>query len=165
MWQRSRRPCHDLVIDLVIEPPRGAQRVGRAAAAALPASPRAKHQFIDPHFPIILDIHWHISNYEVSKFKRLPIENIKRKNVSAGGRKFWIHSWSDFHRDLGVGICEVILFGSLFFQFVSCLIRDNVLSTFEFNAGHCSLIRELFNMNFLIDGFYGLGQLSLILRI
>ena len=28
----------------------------------------------------------------------------------------------------------MILFGSLFFQFVSGLVRDNVLSTFEFNA-------------------------------
>ena len=28
----------------------------------------------------------------------------------------------------------MILFGSLFFQFVSSLVRDNVLSTFEFNT-------------------------------
>ena len=28
----------------------------------------------------------------------------------------------------------MILFGSLFFQFVSGLVRENVLSTFEFNA-------------------------------
>ena len=28
----------------------------------------------------------------------------------------------------------MILFGSLFFQFVSGLFRDNVLSTFKFNA-------------------------------
>ena len=28
----------------------------------------------------------------------------------------------------------MILFGSLFFQIVSGLVRDNVLSTFEFNA-------------------------------
>ena len=28
----------------------------------------------------------------------------------------------------------MILFGSLFFQFVSCLVGDNVLSTFDFNA-------------------------------
>ena len=28
----------------------------------------------------------------------------------------------------------MILFGSIFFQFVSGLVRDYVLSTFEFNA-------------------------------
>ena len=50
----------------------------------------------------------------------------------------------------------MILFGSLLFQFVSCLVRDNVLSTFGFNAV-CFV--SFLNMKFLIDGFYGLGQL------
>ena len=46
----------------------------------------------------------------------------------------------------------MILFGSLFFQFVSRLVCDNVLSISEFNAVCQSLIHELFNMKFFING-------------
>ena len=47
----------------------------------------------------------------------------------------------------------MLLFGSILDQFVSGLVRVNVLSTFEFDA-----VRLMnFLTEFLIDGLYGLG--------
>ena len=47
----------------------------------------------------------------------------------------------------------MLLFGSILDQFVSGLVRVNVLSTFEFDA-----VRLMnFSTEFLIDGLYGLG--------
>ena len=45
-------------------------------------------------------------------------------------RKFWILSWLIFAEVSEVGWDCLVLF----FQFVSCLVRDNLLSTFEFNT-------------------------------